>query len=418
MLDQMRQALRRGRTPLRAHAAATQEKTAGTPDSALHRSPEAKTFVALHALTAAQPAKPDFARLAREGYGANPIAFRCVRLVSEAAASVPLEARRDGQPLPSDDPAAQLLRAPNPDQSLTELLEGFHGHLQVGGDAFMEAVDLDGAIRELHALRPDRMSPILDKRGLLRGWTHRRASADKGTPHLRDPLTGRSRILHMRVFNPGHDHHGLAPMAAAAFAVDTHNAAGRWNKALLDNAARPSGALVYSSKEPDRLTPDQFSRLKAELEDAHSGAAAAGRPLLLEGGLDWRPFGLSPADMDFVEAKNIAAREIALAFGASPMLLGIPGDNTYANYKEANLAFWRQTALPLARKTARALERWLRPWLGADLELHTKEDQVPALAEERGALWRHLAQADFMTVAERRRKAGLPAQPAPEELPA
>jgi phage portal protein BeeE len=48
--------------------------------------------------------------------------------------------------------------------------------------------------------------------------------------------------------------------------------------------------------------------------------------------------GLSPKDMDFVEAKNGAARDIALAFGVPPMLLGIPGDNTYANYQEANRA--------------------------------------------------------------------------------
>jgi Phage portal protein/Glycosyl hydrolase 108 len=39
----------------------------------------------------------------------------------------------------------------------------------------------------------------------------------------------------------------------------------------------------------------------------------------------------TPKDMDFIEAKNVAAREIALAIGVPPMLLGIPGDNTYSN---------------------------------------------------------------------------------------
>ena len=96
------------------------------------------------------------------------------------------------------------------------------------------------------------------------------------------------------------------------------------------------------------LSDDQFERLKAELEEGYSGraqrraAAAARRRARLEGD------GLSPKDMDFIEAKHAAAREIALAFGVPPMLLGIPGDNTYANYQEANRAFWRQTVLPLA----------------------------------------------------------------------
>ena len=64
---------------------------------------------------------------------------------------------------------------------------------------------------------------------------------------------------------------------------------------------------------------------------ASKARAQAGRPLLLEGGLDWKPLSLTPKDMDFIEAKNVAAREIALAIGVPPMLLGIPGDNTYSN---------------------------------------------------------------------------------------
>ena len=43
--------------------------------------------------------------------------------------------------------------------------------------------------------------------------------------------------------------------------------------------------------------------------------------------------------MDFIEAKHVAAREIALALGVPPMLLGIPGDNTYSNYQEATRSF-------------------------------------------------------------------------------
>ena len=101
-----------------------------------------------------------------------------------------------------------------------------------------------------------------------------------------------------------------------------------------DNSARPSGALVYTSG--GALTPDQFERLKRELADNFSGARNAGRPLLLEGGLDWRAMSLSPRDLDFLESKHAAAREIALALGVPPMLLAIPGDNTYSNYQEAS----------------------------------------------------------------------------------
>jgi HK97 family phage portal protein len=118
--------------------------------------------------------------------------------------------------------------------------------------------------------------------------------------------------------------------------------------------------------------------------------------------------------MDFVEAKNGAAREIALAFGVPPMLLGIPGDNTYANYREANLAFWKQTVLPLAKKTAAALTGWL----GAKFDgvrIECDAGAIEALSADRDALWARVTAATFLTDDEKRRALGLPTMEAGDE---
>jgi HK97 family phage portal protein len=205
--------------------------------------------------------------------------------------------------------------------------------------------------------------------------------------------------------HPTDDHYGLAPLEAAAVAVDTHNAAARWNKALLDNAARPSGALVYAGPEGAVLADDQFQRLKSELENTYAGASNAGRPLLLEGGLDWKPMSLSPKDMDFMEAKHTAAREIALAFGVPPQLLGIPGDNTYSNYQEANRVFFRATVLPFANRVGAALANWLGPAFGAT-RMIVDADQVDALSVDRAALWGRVTDAPFLTLNEKRAAVG------------
>ena len=211
-------------------------------------------------------------------------------------------------------------------------------------------------------------------------------------------------ILHLTFFHPLDDHYGLAPIEAAAVAVDTHNAAARWNKALLDNAARPSGALVYSGPEGAVLSDQQFDRLKRELTETYQGAVNAGRPLLLEGGLDWKAMSLSPKDMDFLEAKHTAAREIALAFGVPPMLLGIPGDNTFSNYQEANRVFWRQTVLPLVSRVGVSLVQWLDT--AENLRAVVDTDRIDALASDRAALWDRVVKADFITLNEKREAVG------------
>lgn len=131
--------------------------------------------------------------------------------------------------------------------------------------------------------------------------------------------------------------------------------------------------------------------------------------MLLEGGLDWKPMGFSPSDMEFQKTKEAAAREISIAFGVPPMLMGIPGDATYANYQEANRAFFRLTVLPLVTKVAANLSHWLSSFSGEEVELKPDLDQVPALASERDQQWARVGGADFLTAVEKRALLGLPA---------
>lgn len=365
----------------------------------------AQSLIAVHLGGRAQWTPRDYGALAREGYQRNAIVYRCIRMISEAAASAPLCVMRGGQCEPGD-PAAKLLENPHPHQSASELMETLYGYLQVSGNAYLEASLIDEVPAALYALRPDRMRVITGRDGWPAGWEYEAGGFKRS--FRRDPASGRAAIHHMRLFHPTHDTYGFSPLEAAAQAVDVHNEGGVWTKALLDNSARPSGALVYKGESgAGRLSDEQFERLKAELEGSHTGPRHAGRPLLLEGGLDWRPMGLTPADMDFTQARREAAREIALAFGVPPMLLGIPGDNTYANYKEANQAFWRQTIIPLTRKTAKSLQGWLRPWFGDDLVITVDEDDVPALAEARQARWAQINDAQFLTDDEKRALAGV-----------
>ncbi len=359
-------------------------------------------LVALQFQGAAAWRPRDYATFAREGYMANPIVYRAVRMVAEAAASVPLDLFEDGAEV-LEHPLAELLARPNATQCQPELLEAWYGFLMVAGNAYLEAVSIGGRLRELHILRPDRMTVVPGSDGWPSAYDY---TVSGKTLRFHQEGEGVRPILHQTFFHPLSDHYGLSPIEPAATSIDLHNAASTWNKALLDNAARPSGALVYAPGAGGHLTRDQFDRLKSELEASFSGPRNAGRPMLLEGGLDWKAMALSPKDMDFIEAKNAAAREIALAMGVPPMLLGIPGDNTYSNFQEANRMLWRQTVLPLVSRTAKALSAWLGPSYGGSLELRPDLDSVDALSSEREALWARVEAASFLTVDEKRAAVG------------
>ncbi|ETX28239.1 phage portal protein [Roseivivax isoporae] len=347
----------------------------------------------------------DTVSLTRTGFAGNPVGFRAVRLIAEAAAALPL-VLQDAAHRYDVHPLLSLMSRPNPAQGRAELLEALYGQLLLSGDGYVEAVtDAAGVPFELHVLRSDRMRLVPGPDGWPVAYEYR-----VGARVHRFDVTGPvASICHVKSFHPQDDHYGLSPLQPAAAAIDVHNAASHWSKGLLDNAARPSGAIVYKGADGQGgLSPEQYRRLVSEMESYHQGARNAGRPMLLEGGLDWKQMGFSPSDMEFQKTKEAAAREIAVAFGVPPMLLGIPGEATYANYQEAHRAFYRLTVLPLATRVAAALGHWLSAHAGEALDLKPDLDQVPALAVERDAQWRRVSEADFLTVSEKRALLGLP----------
>lgn len=340
----------------------------------------------------------NYAGQVRAAFLANPVASRAIRLVTEGAGGAPIISK------PAGHPALALLASCGFGASGPGLMETLAGQLLLHGNAYVDvATGADGLPAALFALRPERVSVEVDGHGWPAAHVYRAGGALRRYPVGPGADGG---LLHIRSFHPLDDHHGAGCLTAAAGAVAVHNAAARWNQALLDNAARPSGALVYQPGDGSTLSPSQYERLRSEMEAAFSGAANAGRPMLLEGGLSWQALSLSPAEMDFAGMREAAARDIALALGVPPLLLGLKGDNTYANYREANVALWRLTLLPLLGRVLAALAAHLG-WWWPGLCLDVNRDAIPALAEDRERLWASVSAADFLEAAEKRRLLGL-----------
>jgi len=308
-------------------------------------------------------------------------------------------------------PILKLLNKPNPANSCSSFVESLISYRLISGNSFVVATrNIDGEVTELYSLRPDKVSVVTDKSGFVTCYEY--INGDKVTKYYVDKITGKSDVLHFKNFNPLNEHYGLSSIEAAAYSIDQHNSAARWNQSLLQNGAKPSGALVVNHDKnggAPNLSEEQFYRVKSQIEEQFMGMDNAGKPILLEGGLDWKEMSINPRDMDYIETKHTAAREIALAFGVPPQLLGIPGDNTYSNLSEARLALWEQTIIPLMNELAECLDNWLVPnFKKSDiLKLSHDVNNIPALLPRREKLWERVSSADFLSDSEKREIVGI-----------
>ena len=351
--------------------------------------------------------------LAKEGYLKNAIVYRCVNEISKGASAVPFVLKA-GDQIIEEHPLIDLLMRPNPLQSYSEFFSSLFGYVLLSGNAYILKTGSDmGAPKELHQLRPDRINikgsgkPIPEKYEYM-------VNGRVANTYMIDQENGFSELKHIKLWNPLDDYYGLSPMSAAAVEVDQFNMSSKHNVNLLQNGARPSGAVIFKPQDDAgfavNLSESQRQQLITDMNNRFTGANNAGRPMLLEGDFDWKEMGLSPKDMDFATLKHMSATDIALCFGVPSQLVGVPDSQTYSNVAEARLALYEETIIPHLRKIASDLNEWLVPLFDDRLTLEFDIDSIPALSERVRKTYENVTSAvreGIMTRNEAREKIGL-----------
>jgi|9_EtaG_2_1085328.scaffolds.fasta_scaffold01004_8 HK97 family phage portal protein len=339
--------------------------------------------------------KDNYEAYADEGYRQNAVVYRCINEIANGAACIPFKLFQGDDEL-DQHPLLALLKRPNPSQAGVEYFQAVYSYLLLSGNNYAIRSDVGGEVRELYLLRPDRVRVKPSKTSTPEAYEYVLGGKVVKT-YDADPITGESEVKHMKLYNPLDDYYGLSPLMAAAVDIDNHNAINKHNISLLNNGARPSGAIVFKPQSdrglPIQLSDGQRQQLRDDLNVKYTGAANAGKPLLLEGDFDWREMGLTPKDMDFLQQRNMAAKDIALCFGVPSQLIGIPDAQTYANVQEARLALYEETIMPLARRVQSDLNEWLAPVYGEEIRIEYDFEAVPAMVERRRRIYENVTQA-------------------------
>lgn len=340
------------------------------------------------AFTANRPAwtPREYERLAEEAFLRNAVSFRCVKLIATCVSTIPIMLMR-GEDEVDSHAILDLLNVPSPMTSRQQLFEAMTAYLLLSGNSYLEAVGAkNGPPKELWPLRPDRMKVIPSVYGTPSGFRYEIGGRKKDWPA--NPVTRESPILHIKEFHPINDNYGMSRTEPAAYGIDRHNAASAHNKALLDNGARPTGALVF---KPTKVGNDEYEQAPqtlidaaiSKLNDLRTGARNAGKPLVLGGDVSWEEMAVTPRDMDFNEGKLDAARDICYSYGVPPILV-VPGESTYNNRSEAKLELYEETVIPLAISILDMLSVWLNSkFKETGLRIVPDLDSVSALEPRR-----------------------------------
>jgi len=333
---------------------------------------------------------------AEEGYRQNAIVYRCVNEISQGSASVEFKVF-DKEVELEEHPLKALLQKPNPVMAGVEFFQCMYSYLMISGNAYVLKISAGNQPpTELYLLRPDRIR-ITGKDNALPDAYEYIVSGVVKEKYAVDMESGLSDVKHLKIFNPLDDYYGLSPLYSASLDVDQHNLSAKHNVNLLQNGARPSGAVVFKPRDESgmnvQLSESQRQQVINDLDMRFSGSQNAGRAMLLEGDFDWKEMGLSPKDMDFLQLKNMSTRDIALCFGVPSQLVGIPDANTYSNMAEARLALYEETIIPLLKRTESDLNEWLAPMFGERLRIQYDIDGIPAMQERRKRIYENVIRA-------------------------
>jgi len=370
---------------------------------------QSRTWGAILAISGRQPiwTKKDFANLSREGFQKCMTAYSCISLIAQSCAGIPWQLfstprtpREKTQEIKKHD-LINLLRRPNPYEGQSAFIERAVSFFKLAGNSYIERVGPNpGKPRELYALRPDRVKVDPgDSLGLVKGYIY---SAGGKNETFYD-----GEILHLKSFHPLDDWYGLSPIEVAARGIDISNMALAWNYKLLQNDARPSGALVTEKG----LDDEQRANLKADIKTEYGGYENAGRPLLLEAGMKWEQMSLNPTEMDWLNLDKVTLRKICTVFNIAPELMGDTEQKKFSNYQEARKALYMEVILPHMDYFRDEFNNWLTPKFGDNLRLDYNRDAIKALQEEATKTFDRMSKAHWLTVDEKRIATGYEEDP-------
>ena len=270
--------------------------------------------------------------------------YSCVRILSEAVASLPVHVYRyndsGGKEKALDHSLYFLLHdEPNPEMTSFAFRETLMTHLLLWGNAYAQIIrNGKGEIIGLYPLMPDRMTVDRDDKGRLY-YEYQLSSDDAHTMKGSTVILQPKDVLHI----PGLGFDGLvgySPIAMAKNAIGLAIAAEEYGSKFYANGAAPSGVLEHPGTLKDP------SKVRESWTQTFGGSSNANKVAVLEEGMKYTPISISPNEAQFLETRKFQINEIARIFRVPPHMVGDLEKSSFSNIEQQSLEFVKYTLDP------------------------------------------------------------------------
>lgn len=325
--------------------------------------------------------KPSYTNLVVKS-GRNPYASRAITLISTSISSIAKNLRvtrpgPDGKPEEVDHPLMALLKSTRNEGSISSMFEIMVLHLFYAGEIIQWNLGIMGQRFNpvgIQLIRPDRVQQVIRDSQTLE-ITHLVGTNLAGRP-MRWPI---DHVCFIKKYDPLNDDRGLPLLLPVLQAMDLFDDQLEWSKSISQNKGRIPGWF----KHPEALDPDQFKRLKEQVQETYRRDSSQSAPGLLEGGMDFKEAGMNPKDATMDSTLLMVMRMISVGLGVDPALLGDNANKTYSNYVEAVRALIKLTSLPMLDWILDWMNAWYMPRYGTpEYKLGYDEADIKALRED------------------------------------
>lgn len=315
--------------------------------------------------------------------------FACVRLLSEAIATMPLDTFvKKGRARAPYRPRPEYLSFQPPEISRVDYLSQVMLSLLTDGNAFIGTPrDALGVPLTLIPLDPARLKVKRDENGVV--------TFEDGLGVTYDEYD----VMHIKGMTMPGALRGLSPLGYAMATIDLGLNAQNFGASFFLNGALPAGII-----EAPGEFPEASARRAAGLWDArHRGAGNAGKVGVLTGGAKFTKITINPDEAQFLEVRQFQVPDVARFFGVPPHLIADASNSTSwgSGLAEQNLAFGQFSLRPWVDRIEIAHGRLLTTQGLSDVFIKLNMDALlRADTEERYAAYAVAIQNGWMTVNE------------------